>query len=103
MALRDEVVAVGLLIQVNRIYQGRQSDDRQQEAGDSDVHLTMPPSSPKKLIADSRLSTQVMQTFANNRTGHDTIEPRNDTARSIPCIWCKCSACVVDQMVPTSR
>ena len=36
-------------------------------------------------------------------TGHDTIDPRKDTARSTPCIWCRCSVCVVDQMVPIRR
>ena len=34
---------------------------------------------------------QVMHTLENSRTGQDTIEPRNDTTRSAPRIWCRCS------------
>lgn len=44
-----------------------------------------------------------MQTLANNSTGQLTMEPRNDTTRSMPCMWRKCSVWVVDQIVPTSR
>src|SRR5580693_362109 len=48
-------------------------------------------------------SAHVMQTSENSRTGQDTIDPRNDTTKSAPCMCCKCAVCVVDQIAPTIK
>jgi hypothetical protein len=44
-----------------------------------------------------------MQTSETSSTGHDTIDPRYDTARSTPAMCCRCPVCVLDQMTPTIR